>query len=61
MYKRIVRMLARAFYSRNVPEKDPNAPEPRTDTQRRKAKEARVPRLLRGRAIRAPARQPCVP
>ncbi len=41
MYKRIVRMLARAFYTRNVPEKDPNAPEPRTDTQRRKAKEVR--------------------
>jgi hypothetical protein len=40
-YKRIVRMLARAFYERNVPEKDPNAPEPRTDIQRRKAKEAR--------------------
>lgn len=44
-YKRIVRMLARAFYTRNVPEKDPNAPEPRTDIQRRKAKEVLRPKL----------------
>ena len=42
-YKRIIRMLARVFYERNVPESDPNAPEPRTDIQRRKAKEARAP------------------
>ena len=48
MYKRVVRMLARAFYTRNVPEKDPNAPEPRTETQRRKAKEARFPPSLSG-------------
>ena len=56
VYKRVVRMLARAFYTRNVPEKDPNAPEPRTDTQRRKAKEARLPGLHVGPCHAMPCR-----
>ena len=52
-YKRIIRMLARAFYIRNVPEKDPNAPEPRTDTQKRKAKEVRGNRDAHARCTTA--------
>lgn len=38
-FKRLVRMLVRAFYAKNVPEKDPGAAPPRTDIQMRKAEQ----------------------
>jgi len=41
-YKKLVRMLVRAFYATNVPEKDPEAVPPRTEIQMRKAEQVRV-------------------
>ena len=38
-FKRLVKLLVRAFYDKNVPEKDPDAPPPRPEIQMRKAEQ----------------------